>query len=97
MSPQIISYLRNSKRQKVGLLLAEKDLAAPDTVRFGWSILHKNDEFNREFGLILAKERLKNNTPIPIRLGPDISKFVNRAAKYFKCSVWSPIEKSEKL
>lgn len=57
-SKVIMSYIKDSKGNKKGLMMAAK---VDGEVCFGWSLCKKCDEFNRYDGYLIAEGRMLNN------------------------------------
>lgn len=85
----IFQYVRNRRRQKVGVVVALK--RADDTIGFGYSLcaLNKGDTFDRETALNIALGRAENFphfkcNDIPQSVEADWSEIYDRACRYFK-------------
>lgn len=82
----IKQFLRNPEtKQPFGILMA---IQAPDGLRFGWSVTHSLDKFNKAKGEKIAMNRLAAHSPgddliVPSVLFETMEKFVTRAQKYF--------------
>jgi len=91
MMNSIYSYVRNHKRQKVGIVVALVDKSIDESKVFiGYSKCNsKLEQFDKERGLEIAYERAitsseRDNFLPPISIIPDIEKMIERAKKYFK-------------
>jgi len=78
----IFEYVRNKYGHRLGIVCAieKKDI--------GWSLCQKQDEFNKDFGLMIAKGRaIKskiNDKKIPRSIYPLVLKMRERAKRYYK-------------
>lgn len=88
--PFLKTFVRNKKKQPVGVLVAVK---YDKKVYIGWSKCNtKLDRFDRKFGFYLAVVRAnkklltlkKHNAPLPTAVQKWLPKFVERAGKFFK-------------
>ena len=89
---EIIQYIRDNKRNKIGVMVAFRH---DKEVYIGWSLCSKQDVFDREFGIGLAKNRAVKlfdyeyiNDRLPYSILGDIEMFIDRCAKYFKDGVY---------
>jgi hypothetical protein len=85
----IFQYVRNRRRQKVGVVVAVK--RNDGLVGFGYSLCAQNlgDTFNRETALNIALGRADNFphfecNEIPRSVEKDWTEIYNRAVRYFK-------------
>ena len=84
----IFQYVRNRRREKVGVVVAVK--RNDNTVGFGFSLCARNkgDEFNRQTALDIALGRAENfphfKGEIPQSVENDWSEIYDRAVRYFK-------------
>jgi hypothetical protein len=84
----IYQYVRNRRRQKIGVVVAIK--RNDDTVGFGYSLCATNrgDTFNSETALNIALGRADNfpffQGEIPQSVDKDWSDIYDRATRYFK-------------
>lgn len=84
----IFQYVRNRRRQKVGVVVAVK--RDDGLVGFGYSLCAKTkgDEFNRETALNIALGRAENfphfEGEVPQSVENDWSEIYDRATRYFK-------------
>ena len=74
--------------QPFGIMLADK---TDDGIRFGWSIVHPNDKFNKALGEKIANNRLESCEPdqmfvVPTSMVEDLNVFINRAKRYFRAN-----------
>lgn len=84
----ILRYAKNSKNQKIGLLVAD---VYHNEVCLGWALCHKKDTFDRTKALEISAGRLKNNNridemllEIPFSMENLLKSFLIRSIKYFK-------------
>ena len=79
----LIKYIRKGKRQKKGVLVA---VPVDGQVRLGWSLCHKRDKFNKEFGKKIAISRALcgKQVKMPPSLKDEMNMFVIRASRYYK-------------
>ena len=82
---QLTAYIRNSRRQKIGVLFATKRPEAP-CADIGWSLCSKRDKFNRERGLQIARARavVGSVVSVPRSIRAALETFQLRVDKYFK-------------
>ena len=84
----IFQYVRNRRRQKVGVVVAVK--RNDNKVGFGYSLCDTNrgDKFNPELALNIALGRAENfpnfQGMIPYSVHNDWAEIVNRSERYFK-------------
>jgi hypothetical protein len=85
----IYQYVRNRRREKVGVVVALK--RADNTIGLGYSLcaLNKGDTFNRETALNIALGRAENFphfkcSEIPQSVEAGWSEIYDRAVRYFK-------------
>ena len=85
-------YIRDDvKGQPFGIMVADKT----DTgIRFGWSMTHPNDKFNKALGEKIANNRLEACEPdqmfvVPTAMVEELNVFINRAKKYFRVNTES--------
>jgi hypothetical protein len=88
----IFEYIRDNKRNKIGVLLAMYN-TNENQVCFGWSLCKKIDEFDKYSGIVMAihrtyynNNRYHNNIDryIPKSILKYIPNFLNRVKKYYK-------------
>jgi hypothetical protein len=87
MSASIRQYIRNSKGNPRGVILAIK---RPDgTVGFGWSLCNRKDSYNKDFGYGIALRRATegSNAALPRPVEKLKADFFDRAGKYFRVPV----------
>lgn len=85
MRNEIIQYIRNKHRDKIGILLANVENGS--VIRIGYSLKCKRDKnFNREFGIKIARARALNDRPfkVPRSIHPQFKHFEERAGRYFR-------------
>jgi len=80
-------YIKNNKGDRIGYLLAFVD--SSQAVKIGWSLYAKNKEkkrFNKFLAKCIAYLRAVEASKIdsPPSIGPAITRFKNRCARYFK-------------
>lgn len=90
----IRTYVRNSKGQPIGIIIATKSTRPDMKYAIGWSLAHKNlDPFKKEIGLKIAVGRLtaaENDgvevitAKMPRQVSAMIPKFAERCKRYFK-------------
>jgi hypothetical protein len=85
MNIEIIQFVRNKKRQPVGIVVARKH---PDGhVCLGWSRCCRLDRFNKNLGLELARGRTLGwvgNYRVPGDVKKVLETMKDRASRYFK-------------
>ena len=84
MNTEIIQFVRNKKRQPVGVVVARK---IDGYVRLGWSRCSRQDRFNKNLGLELARGRTLGwvgNYQIPHDVNKTLAVMKDRARKYFR-------------
>jgi hypothetical protein len=88
----IISYIKNHKNQRIGVLVATKPLDSP-TPLIGWSLCKISAEpFNKYIGLVKAIKRIEDGCPmvdeetpfLPNTVERVLPKFEERVKRYFK-------------
>lgn len=95
MKTELVQYVRNKRRQIMGVVLARLVLVGPagkEIVALGWSKCCKKDRFDKDFGLVIARNRAEcraiedrvSDTDIPQSLKNVYEKVLARAIKYFK-------------
>jgi len=85
MNTEIHQFVLDKKGRRKGVVVAKLD-PSDDAVYVGWSLTHKNDKFDKERGLLIAKNRayVGSNSVIPQSIENDVLVMVKRAMKYFK-------------
>ena len=80
---ELVSYVRNRKRQKIGLILARNDHGV---VRLGWSQVNRKlgDKFDLATGLAWARSRMIAPVAIPKNIDNGMARMRIRSTKYFK-------------
>ena len=84
----IFQYVRNRRRQKVGIVVAVK--RNDNRVGFGYSLcaVNRGDKFNPELALNIALGRAENfpnfQGMIPYSVHNDWAEILNRSERYFK-------------
>jgi len=80
----IKQYVRNSRGVPIGALVAVQREAG-NVVDFGWSLCHKIDQFSKEKGTLIARNRALSlkNINIPETLTEPMNLFMDRAERYF--------------
>lgn len=88
---ELITYVKNKRGEKIGLILATSFFASPNDsdqkeVRLGWSMCCKKDRFDKERALQIARGRVVAGTDknVPHTLKPEFFKMVKRSERYFK-------------
>jgi len=86
---KIVQYVRDSHRNRVGVVVAIPTPDANDTkYSIGWSKCCKKDKFNIERGLMIAVNRAKHGlnpeVEIPRCVQLTIEAVVERAVRYYK-------------
>lgn len=83
---QITRYTRNKKGNRNGCLVAAK--MDDGTIRVGFSLCHRNDEFDKHLGKQKAVGRMnatKNYIhDLPHSMKDEYERFAKRCMKYFK-------------
>ena len=85
MNNEIILYVRNRKRQPVGVVVARKNESG--RVMFGWSRCNRKDRFDKYLGLELARGRTLgwlSSVEVPRDVNKCLHSISQRAEKYFK-------------
>ena len=89
---EIIQYIRDNKRNKIGVMAAFRH---NEEVYIGWSLCSKQDVFDREFGIELAKNRAVKlfdyeyiSDKFPYSILGDLEMFIDRCVRYFKDGVY---------
>jgi hypothetical protein len=79
---QNIHRNRNNRRARVGVLVS---CCKDGVVKVGYSLCHKDDEFNAKEAYITAGKRMAEKviTP-PNSIRSDIEKFLDRCSRYYK-------------
>jgi len=79
----LIKYIRKGKKKK-GVVVAVP--VNEDKVKFGWSMCHRRDKFDKDFGKKIAIERALCNRSItaPKSIKKDLEGFIARATRYYK-------------
>lgn len=83
----IVRYIRNKKRQKLGVFVAEKK---DDKIFWGYSVCHsKKDIFNADWGKKLATLRMNKRKSYQISELPQVVRqklpyFLEGCRKYFR-------------
>lgn len=87
MSNEIFEYIRrrkSGKMVKAGVVLGTVDKGV---IKIGWSKCNiQMDEFNKEMGLIIARNRCTtpDHVPIPDCIRRQVRRFGARAVRYYK-------------
>lgn len=75
----IYSYVRDEKRNKRGIVVA---LDYQGEIRIGYSLLHKNDKWNKDLGINIALSRaMLGKTIVPERTRQRIEFIINSASR----------------
>lgn len=79
----LIKYIRRGKNRKKGVLVA---VPVDNKVKFGWSLCHRKDRFNKDFGKKIAIERAlcDRQVKLPDSIKDSMNMFVSRATRYYK-------------
>lgn len=96
---EIYQYIKknvNGSKRIVGVMVAAID-EPNNRVCISWSKANfkHGDEFDRETGLKIARERLnaKETIPVPYSIEKDLDKFINRCKRYYQCPItYFPVE-----
>lgn len=77
---ELRQFLRDENGQPCGLLVAVGN------GQVGWSVTHRNDHFNKDIAVRIARGRAFNGTTakIPFRYRPALEKMQERAKRYFR-------------
>ena len=90
---ELVEYIRGNKNKKIGIMVS---FIRDDKLVIGFSKCNKKDEFDKERGLQIARERAiiwnkfydsDKEYKIPKSCEDQFIKFVNRTLRYFKYSV----------
>lgn len=80
----LVKYVRNKKGHPIGVVVAI------DKNKIGWSMCHKDDKWNKEFGKNIAVNRAwegltlsKNIEKAPLVMSDAITEMYTRANKYY--------------
>ena len=77
-------YIRNKKTNNpIGVMLAE---LREGEVHIGYSLCHRNDNYDKQKGQAIAYSRLKSEKDIniPYSIIEEFGPFIQRAYKYFR-------------
>ena len=79
----LIRYIRRGKNRKKGVLVA---VPIDNKVKFGWSLCHRRDKFDKNLGKKIAIDRALCDRKIkmPQSIRNDMNMFVIRATRYYK-------------
>lgn len=79
----LIKYIRRGKNRKKGVLVA---VPVDNKVKFGWSLCHRKNRFNKDFGKKIAIERAlcDRQVKLPDSIKDSMNMFVSRATRYYK-------------
>lgn len=96
MSTDIRTYIRNSKKQPIGIIIATTSNHPDHKYHIGWSKVHaKKDKFDKRIGLAIAIGRINKaeqlgvtmynaDVQVPQRIAEQITHFDERCKRYFK-------------
>ena len=85
---ELRSYIRDKKGNPIGIIVAI------DRLKIGWALCHKNDKWDKDVALKIARnrandwnrddERINKNRQFPESIKDQILKMAGRSGKYFK-------------
>lgn len=88
MNTELVQYARDKKGNPIGVVMAIK---APmgSAIRISWSACCRHDEFSKEKGKKIARDRAHTGTAaiIPRKLRPIAEYMYSRAVDYFKTDI----------